>query len=80
MLGVAVMTPETQALVKVAAGTALVIALVITFLERWFRPSYLMLEQSRRFPSWIGWFGWGLATVATLAYVLIDVLVWRGYL
>jgi hypothetical protein len=40
MLGVAVMTPETQALVKVAAGTALVIALVITFLERWFRPSY----------------------------------------
>jgi hypothetical protein len=72
------MTPETQALVKVAAGTALAIALLIGFCERWFRPSYLRLEQSRRFPAWLGWFGWGLAAIATLTYVLVDLVAWRG--
>ncbi len=70
------MTPETQLVVKVVAGTALVIALIIGFLERWFRPSYLMLEDSRSFPSWIGWFGWGLAALATLTYVLVDFVAW----
>jgi len=72
------MTPETQLIVKVVAGTVLVIALIIGFLERWFRPSYLMLEQSRSFPSWIGWLGWGLATLATLTYVLVDFVAWGG--
>jgi hypothetical protein len=72
------MTPETQLIVKVVAGTVLVIALIIGFLERWFRPSYLVLEQSQSFPSWIGWLGWGLATVATLTYVLVDFVVWGG--
>ena len=73
------LTPETQALVKAVAGAALVIALLIGSFERWFRPSYLMLGESRRFPSWIGWFGWALAALATVAYVLVDLLAWRRY-
>jgi protein-S-isoprenylcysteine O-methyltransferase Ste14 len=68
------MTPETQIAIKVVAGTVLIFSLIIGFLERWFRPSYLMLEDSRSFPSWIGWLGWILATLAALAYVLVDFL------
>ena len=70
------MTPETQLIVKVVAFTVLVIALIIGFFERWFRPSYLMLEQSHSFPTWIGWLGWGLATLATLTYALVDFVAW----
>ncbi len=70
------MTPETQLVVKVAAGTVLVMALIIGFFERWFRPSYLMLETSRSFSSWIGWLVWGSATLATLTYVLVDFVAW----
>ena len=72
------MTPETQLILKLISGTVLVIALVIGFFERWFRPSYLMLEPSSRFPSWIGWLGWGMATLATLTYILIDFVEWNG--
>ena len=72
------MTPETQLLLKVIAGTVLVIALIIGFLERLLRPSYLMLENSRSFPSWIGWLGWGMATFAALTYFLVDFVVWKG--
>jgi hypothetical protein len=61
--------PETQLLLKVIAGTVLIIALIIGFLERMFRPSYLMLESSRSFPSWIGWLGWGMTTFAALTYI-----------
>ena len=72
------MSPETQLVLKVVAGTVLVVALIIGFLERLFRPSYLMLENSRSFPSWIGWLGWGMATLATLTYILVDFVVWKG--
>jgi hypothetical protein len=72
------MTSETQLVVKVISGTVLVIALIIGFFERWFRPSYLMLEESRSFPSWIAWLGWGLATLATLTYILVDFIAWRS--
>ena len=72
------MTPETQLLLKVFAGTVLVIALIIGFLERMFRPSYLLLESSRSFPSWIGWLGWGMATIAALTYILVDFVAWKG--
>ena len=72
------MTAETQLLLKVIAGTVLVIALIIGFLERMFRPSYLMLESSRSFPSWIGWLGWGMATIAVLTYILVDFVAWKG--
>ncbi len=72
------MTPETQLLLKVIAGTVLVIALIIGFLERVFRPSYLMLASSRSFPSWVGWLGWGMATFAGLTYFLVDFIAWRG--
>ena len=72
------MTPETQLLVKVIAGTVLVIALIIGFLERIFRPSYLLLQSSRSFPSWIGWLGWGMATFAALTYILVDFVAWKG--
>jgi uncharacterized protein involved in cysteine biosynthesis len=71
-------TPETQLLLKVIAGTVLVIALIIGLLERMFRPSYLMLESSRSFPSWIGWLGWGMATFAALTYILVDFVAWKG--
>jgi hypothetical protein len=71
-------TPETQLLLKVFAGTVLVIALIIGFLERMFRPSYLLLESSRSFPSWIGWLGWGMATFAALSYILVDFVAWKG--
>lgn len=70
------MTPETQLVIKVFAGTVLVISLIIGFFERWFRPSYWMLEESHSFPSWIGWLGWVLATLATLTYVLVDFVAW----
>lgn len=72
------MTPETQLILKVVAGTVLVIALIIGFFERLFRPSYLMLESSRSFPSWIGWLGWGMATLAALTYILVDFFAWQG--
>lgn len=65
-------TPETQLILKIVAGTVLVIALIIGFFERLFRPSYLMLESSRSFPSWVGWLGWGMATLATLTCMLVD--------
>jgi hypothetical protein len=31
-----------------------------------------MLESSRSFPSWIGWLGWGMATLAALTYIFVD--------
>jgi hypothetical protein len=72
------MTSEMQLILKVIAGTVLVVALVIGFLERLFRPSYLLLESSRSFPTWIGWLGWGLATIAALTYILLDFVAWNG--
>jgi len=72
------MTPETQLLLKVIAGTILIIALIIGFLDRLLRPSYIMLESSRSFPSWNGWLGWGMATFATLAYIFLDFVAWKG--
>ena len=72
------MTPETPILIKVIAGTLLVIALTISFLERWFAPTHIVTEDSRSFPSWVGWFGWGLAALATILYVAVDLIEWRS--
>jgi uncharacterized protein involved in cysteine biosynthesis len=72
------MTDETQLIVKVIAGTTLVIALVIGFLERWFTPDYYVSSQSKHLPSWVGWLGWILAAGATIAYVAVDFVQWRG--
>ena len=66
------MTPELQLIIKVIAGTGLVIALVIGFLEKWFEPDYLVTEESRSMPHWVGWLSWGLATAGTVAYLLVD--------
>lgn len=66
------MTPQTVLLIKAIAGTALVVALVIGFLERWFTPNYLVTEDSREIPPWIGWLGWILAALGTITYVAID--------
>jgi hypothetical protein len=72
------MSPEAQVFVKVIAGTALVVALILGLIERCFRPSYLTLEESRQAPTWVPWFAWGLTALATGAYVLVDVLAWWG--
>ncbi len=51
--------------------------LALGFIDRWFRPSYLLLASQRSVPTWVGWFAWGLTALATLAYVLVDVVAWR---
>ena len=72
------MTPDVQLIVKVIAGTTLVIALVIGFFERWYKPDYYFTAQSKEIPGWVGWLGWGLAAAATIAYVVVDFVQWRG--
>jgi hypothetical protein len=72
------MTPETQLIIKIVAGTTLIIALVIGFCERWFKPDVLVTEESKEIPSWVGWLGWGLASAATVAYVLVDYVQWQA--
>jgi len=66
------MTPETQLIAKVVAATLLVIALIIGFFERLFRPRSLVLDRSRDFPPWVGWFGWALIALATFTFVYLD--------
>ena len=70
------MLPESQQVIKVIAGTAVVIALGIGFFERWYKPDYLLLESSRELPAWIGWFGWVLAASGALAYFFVDLQSW----
>ena len=72
------MTSDTQLIIKVIAGTVLFISLVIGFFERWYRPSHLLLEQSRSLPSWAGWLGCGFGAVAALTYVVVDFIEWGG--
>src|SRR3546814_10810012 len=47
------MTHDVQLIVKVIAGTTLVIALVIGFFERWYKPDYYFTAQSKELPGWV---------------------------
>jgi protein-S-isoprenylcysteine O-methyltransferase Ste14 len=73
------MTPEMKLGAKVFARTLLVVAVVIGFFDRWFRPSYILLqEQPDPPPEWVGWLGWGLLAFAALMLLIIDFVEWRG--
>ena len=69
---------DGQTVIKLIAGTVLVIALVFSFFERWFEPDHLVSEDSPELPRWVGWLSWGLAATATIAYVAVDFIQWRG--
>jgi hypothetical protein len=68
------MSPSTAHTIKIISGTLVIVALVISFFERWYAPNVLVLENSPNFPSWLGWLGWGLAAVAALTYFLVDIV------
>ncbi len=67
---------STVRAVKVVAGTALVLGLIFTFIERLYAPNTLVTEDSTILPAWIGWFGLLLTAVASVVYVLVDILDW----
>jgi hypothetical protein len=72
------MKAETRSAIKVASGTMLLLGLVFGFIERRYAPSAMLTENSAILPSWVGWAGWILSGVATVAYILVDVLEWWG--
>lgn len=57
---------------KIIAAVATIIGLLFGFLERYFKPSYLLLESSRNYPPWLAWLGWILTALGALAYIAID--------
>ena len=63
-------------IVKVVAGTVLVIALVISFFQRLYAPNVLVLENSPNFPNWLSWLAWFLGAIAAITYFLVDVIEW----
>ncbi len=65
--------PDRAALKIVAAFTT-VLGLLLGFLERRYRPNVRVTSDSPRFPSWLAWLGWSLATAGALGYIALDAL------
>lgn len=57
---------------KIAAGTATVIGIVLGLLDRVFAPHALLAESSPDYPAWLGWLGFIVASVAALSYIIVD--------
>jgi hypothetical protein len=57
---------------KIVAAVVTIIGLVFGFLERYFKPSYLLLQSSANYPPWLAWLGWILTMLGVLAYIAID--------
>ncbi|MEW6291273.1 MAG: hypothetical protein AB1545_15640 [Thermodesulfobacteriota bacterium] len=58
---------------KIVAATCTVIGLFLGFLELYFRPSVLLLENSKTYPDWAKWFRLVMTSVAPIAYIILDV-------
>jgi hypothetical protein len=69
------MTPEIRLAMKFIAGTVIVLGLVFSFIERHYGPTYRITEKPHA-PEWVGWLGWILAAVGSLAYFLADIFEW----
>ena len=61
-------------ILKAFAVGATVILIPLQFLERLFSPSALLLAGSSSYPPWLGWIVFVLASVAPVAYIVIDVI------
>jgi hypothetical protein len=73
------MRAETRSTLKVISGTVLLIGLFLGSIERYYAPNAIVTDNSTVLPEWVGWTGWAFFSgVATVVYVLLDVLEWRG--
>ncbi len=61
---------------KISAGTATVIGLIITWLNRLFGPSPIMEESD--YPDVMIWVGLIISSVGIIAYLVIDWVFSRG--
>jgi hypothetical protein len=71
------MTPEIRTIIKFVAGTVIMLGLFFGFIERFYGPTYLVTEKPFA-PAWVGWVGWSLAAVGSIAYFLSDIFEWWG--
>jgi len=69
------MTQGVRIAIKLVAGTVIVLGLFFGFIERFYGPTYLITEQPHA-PEWVGWLGWILAAVGSLAYFAADIFEW----
>jgi hypothetical protein len=69
---------QTRLAVKIIAGTLLFVGLIFGFIERRYAPNAIVTDDSTILPAWVGWSGWILSALATVAYVLMDILEWRA--
>lgn len=72
------MTSQTRLAAKLIAGTLLFVGLIFGFIERHYAPNAIVTDDSTTLPAWIGWSGWILSALATVAYILTDILEWRA--
>ncbi len=68
---------STQML-KVAAGVALVLGVVMGFFSLLYAPHTLVLESSPPQASWLPWLSWIVASLSAIAYIVIDVIEHRS--
>jgi len=69
-------TPQIRLVIKVAAGMIVLFGLIFGYIERRYAPNAIVTEGSTILPSWVGWAGWILAALGSVAYVLMDIIEW----
>jgi hypothetical protein len=59
---------------KIIAATLIAVGVVIGFINLKLSPDALLLESSPDRPGWLPWLSWGLASAASILYIVLDFL------
>ena len=60
--------------IKIFAAACLIVGITMGGVSLYLEPDHLILEQSRRRPSWLPWLGWITASIASILYLVVDYL------
>jgi hypothetical protein len=63
---------------KIVLATVTVLGVVLTFVEKWFAPTAMILEGPDPAPAWVGWLAFIAASFGAIGYILIDVFSSKG--
>lgn len=57
---------------KIVLGTITVMGVLLEGVERFYKPSVILLEGSKSYPEWLAWLRWLITLSAVIGYLILD--------